>query len=218
MATILMVLAEKKVPSKYEWIINFLTLGRRIKIYKYIRQKYLQENQFILDAGCGTGRFVEIADATWVSCLGIDISENMLQQAKMRFRGRKQHPPLIQTSITALPLRIESFDIVICTFVLSELNLQQVQDSLRELYTCLKKEGLLLLVTESKPESKMKRIFFNCIRIPAFLVTKIFARIPKHPVYDVKALLEAHSGTILEQKSYLGEHLTLIVYEKTPMR
>ncbi len=215
MATILMALAEKKVPSKYEWVINFLTLGRRVKIYKHIRKKYLQENQLLLDAGCGTGRFVEIADASWVSSLGIDISEHMLQQAKMRFRGRKHHPPLIQSSITALPVRAESFDIVICTFVLSELILQQVQDSLKEFYTSLKKDGLLLLVTESKPESKMKHIFFNCIRIPAFLVAKIFARIPKHPIYDMKALLKAHPGAILEQKSYLGEHLTLFVYEKT---
>ena len=209
-----MTLAEKKAPSKYEWVINFLTLGRRIKIYNYIRQKYLQENKLLLDAGCGTGRFLEIADASWVNCFGIDISGNMLQQARMRFTWRKTHPPLIQASLTTLPLRTESFDIVVCTFVLSELSFQQVQDSLKEIYTCLKNNGLLLLVTESKPNSKIKKIFFNLIRFPAFLVARIVAKIPKHPVYNMRALLEAYPGSIIEQKSYLGGHLTLFVTKK----
>ncbi|MFX0123590.1 MAG: class I SAM-dependent methyltransferase [Candidatus Hodarchaeota archaeon] len=214
MATILMTLAEKKVPSKYEWLINFLTLGRRIKIFNYIKRNYLKENQLLLDAGCGNGRFMEIADTSWVKPIGVDISKSMLQQTKRRFIGRKLSPDLIQSSITNLPVRIELFDIVICNLVLSELDDQRVGDSFGEFFRCLKQDGLLLLVTESKPKSRFKHYVFNLLRIPSFLVAALFAKIPKHPIHNIKALLTDHPGALLEEKSYLGGHLTLYVIKK----
>lgn len=212
MATILMTLAERKAPSKYEWLINFLTLGRRGKIYKYIRQKYLQENQLLLDAGCGTGRFVEIADASWAIPIGVDISESMLQQARKRFIGRKC-PPLIRSSITALPIKSELFDVIICTLVLSELSHQDVQKALNEFHSCLKKDGFLILVTESKPTSKINWLVISLLRFPAYMVATLITKTPRHPIHDMITLLSTH-GSILNQKSYLGGYLTLFVIRK----
>ncbi|UCG04277.1 MAG: class I SAM-dependent methyltransferase [Candidatus Heimdallarchaeota archaeon] len=214
MATILMTLAEKKAPRKYEWLINFLTLGRRIKIFKHIKLNYLRENQLLLDAGCGNGRFMEIADASWVTPIGVDISESMLYQTKRRFDGRRLHPKIIRCSITNLPLRVELFDIVICTLVLSELDQQQVKKSLSELYCCLKNHSLLILVTESKPKSRAKHYLFNLLRTPAFLIAALIAKIPRHPVHDMKALVTDLAGTLLEEKSYLGGHITLFILKK----
>jgi ubiquinone/menaquinone biosynthesis C-methylase UbiE len=213
MATILMTLAEKKVPSKYEWLINFLTLGRRGKIYRYIRQKYLKENQLLLDAGCGTGRFIEIADTSWTIPIGIDISESMLQQAQKRFVGRKRSPLLIRSSITALPVKSELFDIIICTLVLSELLYQDVQKTLDEFYSSLKKGGFLILVTESKPTSKIKHFVISLLRFPAYIIAALVAKVPRHPIYDMATLLSTY-GSILDQKSYLGGYLTLVVIKK----
>jgi ubiquinone/menaquinone biosynthesis C-methylase UbiE len=216
MATILMTLAEKKAPRKYEWLINFLTLGRRIKIFEYIKQNYLQENQLLLDAGCGNGRFMEIADRSWVIPIGVDLSISQLQNTRRRFR-RNFNPGLILTSITSLPLRNELFDIVICTLVLSELDHNSVKKSLRELFNCLKKEGLLILVTESKPTSRIKYFLFNILRIPAFVVAAFVAKIPRHPIHDLKAMLPAYPGRILEEKPYLGGHLSLFVIKKVDL-
>lgn len=214
MATILMTVAEKKAPSKYEWLINFLTLGRRGKIYRYIRQKYLQENQLLLDAGCGTGRFLEIADISWTIPIGIDISESMLQQARKRFVGRKRPPPpLIRSSITALPVKSELFDIIISTLVLSELVYQDIQKALEEFYSCLKKDGLLIIVTESKPESKINHFVISLLRFPAYIIAALIAKVPRHFIYDMVTLLSAY-GPILDQKSYLGGYLTLFVIKK----
>ncbi len=214
MATILMTLAEKKAPRKYEWLINFLTLGRRIKIFQYIKLNYIQENRLLLDAGCGNGRFMEIADTSWVIPIGVDLSKDMLKQTKRKFIGRKFHPHLIQASITNLPIKVELFDIVICTLVLSELDQHRVRESLKEFFRCLKKDGLLFLVTESKPESRFKHYIINLLRIPAFLVAALITKIPRHPVHDIRGLLTDHPGALLEEKSYLGGHLTLFVIKK----
>ena len=214
MATILMTLAEKKAPRKYEWLINLLTFGRRNRIFKYIKHNYLQEDQLLLDAGCGNGRFIEIADSSWVNPIGVDLSESMLCQARKKFTGRKFNPHLIQTSITNLPMRIETFDIVICTLVLSELDYNQVKRSLREFFQCLKKNGLLILVTESKPNSRLKHYVFSFLRIPAFLLASLIAKVPRHPIHNIKALLQDHPGRLLEEKSYLGGHLSLFIIRK----
>ena len=214
MATILMTLAEKKSPRKYELLINLLTLGQRIKIFKYIKRNYLQENQLLLDAGCGNGRFMEIADLAWVNPIGVDVSENMISLTRSRFTRRKFNPQIIQTSIVNLPLRIEMFDIVVCTLVLSELDKYQVKKSLREFFHCLKKNGVLILVTESKPKSRLKHYVFTLLRTPAFLLAALITRVPRHPIHDMKAILLDHSCELLEEKSYLGGHLSLYVIRK----
>ncbi|MFW9905276.1 MAG: class I SAM-dependent methyltransferase [Candidatus Thorarchaeota archaeon] len=214
MATILMTLAEKKAPRKYEWLINFLTLGRRIKIFKYIKHNYLQENQLLLDAGCGNGQFMEIADTSWLNSIGVDLSIEMLHQTRSKFSGRKLNPRLIHTSITNLPLRNDLFNIVTCSLVLSELDHDNVKKSLCEFFRCLKKDGILLLVTESKPKSLFNYFLFNFIRIPAFLFVALVAKIPRHPIHDIKAILPAYPGKLLEEKLYLGGHLSLFAIKK----
>ncbi|MFX0013808.1 MAG: class I SAM-dependent methyltransferase [Promethearchaeota archaeon] len=213
MATILMTLAETKAPNKYEWSINLLTLGRRGRIYDYLKQKYLQESQLLLDAGCGTGRFMEVADTSWITSIGIDVSEGMLQEAQKRFIGKKHDHSLIQASITSLPVKSEVFDVVICNLVLSELNYQQVQDSINEFIFCLKKGGLLLIVTESVPKSKFKRSIINIARVPAFMIASLISKTPKHPIHDIMTPL-SRWGSIIDQKTYLGGYLTLFAIKK----
>ncbi len=214
MATILMALAESKAPSKYEVLINFLTLGRRGRIYKHINDHYLKENQLVLDVGCGTGKFLQIADLKWTKPCGLDISEKMLNQAIRNSIKRKTPFNLIRASLTDLPIKEESFDIITSFLVLSELTHKEVQKALTELIFSLKFDGLLILATESTPKNVFKRIFFNIIRAPAFLIASILVKVPKHPIHDITSLLLSYHGSIIEQKSYLGGHLTLFIYKK----
>ena len=214
MATILMALAESKAPSKYEVLINFLTLGRRGRIYKHINDHYLKENQLVLDVGCGTGKFLQIADLKWSKPCGLDISEKMLNQALKNSKKRKTPFNLIRASLTDLPIKGESFDIITSFLVLSELTHKEVQKALQDLIFSLKIDGLLILATESKPKNLFKRIFFNIIRAPAFLVTSLLVKVPKHPIHDITSLLLSYHGSIVEQKTYLGGHLTLFIFKK----
>lgn len=209
-----MTLAETKAPSSYELLIRLLTLGRRNKIYQYIRGKYLKENQFILDIGCGTGKFLEIAELEWTNPIGLDISENMLEQAQKKASKRKNPFVLIRGSITALPLKKDSFDIVSSFLVLSELLSNDVEMAIKEALLCLKSNGLLIIVTESKPSSWIKRILFNLIRAPAYVLASLLTKTPKHPVHNISDILSDHSGSIIEEKKYLGGHLTLFVIRK----
>ncbi len=75
------------------------------------------EGKWVLDAGCGAGRFLEVASRTEeCECVGIDISE-AIDAAKDTLAGRP-NVHLVQASIFSLPFRPGSFDGVYCIGVI----------------------------------------------------------------------------------------------------
>jgi malonyl-CoA O-methyltransferase len=111
----------------------------------------------VLDAGCGTGRFCEIAiaqDAAFVK--GIDLSPKMIAEAKKNCpRGEFDTGDL---SIKAIN---EKYDVVICGLVLGHIN--SLESALTNLVSSLKPNGHLIL-TDFHPFQTMnnaKRTFFH---------------------------------------------------------
>lgn len=75
----------------------------------------------ILDAGCGSGRFLHYAD------IGIDFSKGMLQKAKRSGRS------LVLTSILHLPFRDRAFAMAFTVDVLLHLKPEERNEATREL-------------------------------------------------------------------------------------
>ena len=74
----------------------------------------------ILDAGCGTGRWMEqLAERSPRSLLGVDTSLAMLKVAAVKLNNQCD---LRVGSCTALPARDASADLVLCSFVVSYLD------------------------------------------------------------------------------------------------
>jgi cytosine/adenosine deaminase-related metal-dependent hydrolase/SAM-dependent methyltransferase len=74
----------------------------------------------ILDAGCGTGRWLQqLAERSPRSLLGVDTSPAMLQLAAGKLNNQCD---LRLGSCTALPVRDASADMVLCSFVVSYLD------------------------------------------------------------------------------------------------
>lgn len=70
----------------------------------------------VLEAGCGPGRFTEIALATGATVVAFDFSEAVA--ANHRAHGSNPRLLLLQADITRPPLRLASFDRVFCMGVL----------------------------------------------------------------------------------------------------
>jgi 2-polyprenyl-3-methyl-5-hydroxy-6-metoxy-1,4-benzoquinol methylase/uncharacterized protein YbaR (Trm112 family) len=68
------------------------------------------KGKWVLDAGCGAGRFLEVASSTESEVVGIDISSAVDAAASSLERRENVH--LIQASIYELPFRDETFDFV----------------------------------------------------------------------------------------------------------
>jgi SAM-dependent methyltransferase len=74
------------------------------------------EGQVILEAGCGMGRFTQIALETGAEVFSFDLSNSI--EANFRNNGDSNRVHIFQASIYEIPLRKESFDKIFCMGVL----------------------------------------------------------------------------------------------------
>jgi len=74
------------------------------------------KGKWILDAGCGAGRFLDVAAGTGAHVVGFDVS-NAIDAAAQTARGRR-NVHLVQASIYDLPFKPGAFDGVYCIGVI----------------------------------------------------------------------------------------------------
>lgn len=126
----------KKWAATYDSMPNLL-----IEIEEPVVKPLLQKLPLgtALDAGCGTGRYGNFLQSIGHKVTGVDISEEMLIQA----RSRNKNANFIQGNLTKLPLDSESFDLVICSLALTHF--QQIDQVLTELSRVVRPGGHIIL-------------------------------------------------------------------------
>jgi ubiquinone/menaquinone biosynthesis C-methylase UbiE len=101
----------------------------------------------VLDAGCGTGRFLDFLKQTWprLPVLGLDMSETYVAEAR-RHLERWGWIDLVVAKAEAIPVPNESQDAVTSIFMFHELPPQVRRAGLREFARVLKRGGRLVIV------------------------------------------------------------------------
>ncbi len=101
----------------------------------------------VLDAGCGTGRFLDFLKQTWprLPALGLDMSETYIAEAR-RHLERWGWIALVVAKAEAIPAPDESQDAVTSIFMFHELPPQVRRAGLREFARVLKRGGRLVIV------------------------------------------------------------------------
>jgi SAM-dependent methyltransferase len=92
----------------------------------------------LLDAGCGTGKVLELAGP--VASVGLDLSATALALAR-----RRGTFPLVRASAAALPFAPASFDAVVSLDVLANLPPPAVPDALADMWRVLSPGGALIV-------------------------------------------------------------------------
>lgn len=101
--------------------------------------KEWMSGKWILDAGCGAGRFLDVASRADCDVVGLDLS-NAVDAAKNTLAGRK-NVHLVQASIYQLPFRDGAFDGCYCIGVIQHT--PDPQGALRSLPRVLREKGRL---------------------------------------------------------------------------
>jgi ubiquinone/menaquinone biosynthesis C-methylase UbiE len=106
-----------------------------------IFSKYLPENAFIIDIGCGTGRDVKYLVSKNFRAFGIDLSEAMLNEAHKLFSNG---------SFSMMDMRHLGLSAAICDGVWASASVihlpkSEVHYALEEISRILKKDGVLFL-------------------------------------------------------------------------
>ena len=214
MATILMTIAEKKTPSKYDIAINLLTFGRRGIICRYIEESYIKENSLVLDAGTGSGIFLKHITRAWGRPIGVDINPRLLEIAKNMEKIERHHYELIESSILSLPFRAKVFDVLVCNFVLSELSERDLKNTLSNYLYCLNNDGLLILTVENKPKGNIGNLIYSIVRSTSYIIAKALTGTPRHPIHNIEAHLYESNVSLIEKREYLFGTIRLYVFKK----
>ena len=123
-------LSAKRFYSETQWTPEWLT------------------EKWILDVGCGAGRFLDVASKNKCNVVGVDIS-NAVDAARSTLAGR-DNVHLIQASIYELPFRTEVFDGCYCIGVIQHT--PEPRRSLAALPRVIKSSGkIAVTIYERKP-------------------------------------------------------------------
>lgn len=97
----------------------------------------------ILDVGCGTGRQLANYQDRGAELFGIDLSTQMVNVAKSNLKGEAG---LVNGDALQLPYAMATFDLVISSLFLHQLNAESRTFVLDEIVGVLKPEGQILLI------------------------------------------------------------------------
>lgn len=144
------------IASDYDATGHFLSFGidrlwrRRIK-------KVITKNQSspiqILDLASGTGDLAfELSSISESTIIGIDISEKMLEMAKIKqAKNRIQNIQFIHGDALNVPFPDNTFDVVTIAFGIR--NFENVENGIKEIYRLLKPNGRYYILELTRPNA-----------------------------------------------------------------
>ncbi|MFO7796210.1 MAG: methyltransferase domain-containing protein [Promethearchaeati archaeon] len=154
-------------PESYDSKFKSLTQGINLEVHNWILDKTAPD-QSILEVGCGTGSLASKMALKGCKVIAIDKNYQMISYA-MKNIPEKDNIELIYQigTIKSLNVPDKSQDLVISTFMLSELRPLEQQIFLRNSWKALKTGGRLIIAAEFVPSGiwkipfKVKRWFYG---------------------------------------------------------
>ena len=218
MSYVLMKVLES-APYRYDRGIKILTLGRITKSYDRIIEN-IQENDRVLDIGCGTGMLSFRAILKGAHVTGFDINPEMLSIAEKRAKelDAKDNLVLIEMGVAEIDsFEKNEFDIVMSGLCFSELSIDETNFVLDKIKGIIKSGGLLLIADEVKPQSILKRIMHFLIRIPLVIFTYILTQTTSRAISGLEQKVESAGYIITATKrNFLGNFIELVArYEES---
>ncbi len=115
--------------------------------HRYCFAAPIARGKRVLDAACGEGYGSALLARDAASVIGVDIGTEAIAHANARYRDSRLH--FVQGSVTALPLRDATIDVVVSFETIEHLSAQR--EMLAEFRRVLTADGLLVLSSPNRP-------------------------------------------------------------------
>lgn len=145
-------------PETYDSKFTQLTKGVNLKVQERILS-LIKPGDSILEVGCGPGTLAYKMSELGNSVTAIDRNPRMIRTAKKRFADVKNKLEFQVGSTDKWQIEDEAKDVIVSTFMLSELRPFEQQKFLRNAWKSLKPGSRLILAAEFKPSGFWKLIF-----------------------------------------------------------
>lgn len=181
----------------------------------YIVNKILPRRGSVLDLGCGTGKLLIEAGRRGLRGVGIDTNAKMLEIAKENSKKHNLSRRLDFRlgNVTALELDNDSFDLVVSSLVVSELQPEEVGLLFSEAARVGVSGGWVVIGTEGLPKGRTIGRFFSLIRRLSYMVVSRLSRIRAHPVHEIAPAMRSAGLAAKYRVQFLGGLLELYVAE-----
>jgi ubiquinone/menaquinone biosynthesis C-methylase UbiE len=113
------------------------------KVTNYLEK--ISKNKNILDAGCGTGKFLHVLESNSNKYIGIDLSQDQLDKAKLK--SKKENSIFIKSNLKDINIKNENIDLIVSSWVLGTIiDLNERQECLNKLKSLLSINGEIILI------------------------------------------------------------------------
>ena len=146
-------------PETYDSGFTNLTKSINLKAQDWIMEK-IKKKSNVLEVGCGPGTLSRKIAKNGNKVIAVDKNDKMIAYAIKKYQNNKnENLSFYNGSFTNLPIEPYSQDVVVNTFMLSELRPLEQQIFLRNTWRTLKPNGRLLIAAEFKPDGIWKLVF-----------------------------------------------------------
>jgi ubiquinone/menaquinone biosynthesis C-methylase UbiE len=138
-------------PGIYYTFGNFILNPLRIKVARYLD---LDVPSHILDVATGTGGQAILFKKLGHTVLGIDLDINMLRKAQQKGTG-KQEIPFLHGDGTKLPIKPNTFDLVVISYAMHDVPYIIGLNILEEAKRVVKNAGTICVIDYEEPNNNI---------------------------------------------------------------
>ncbi len=133
----------ESIAGEFDNVMNRYEVSKRLDIiFKKILKSDIKGKTF-LDVGCGTGLFSQAAYEKKANVTSLDVGPKLLKQVAKKCKSK-----LVVGSVTNLPFKDNSFDIVIATEIIEHTS--DPKKAVAELCRVVKPKGTLIITMPNK--------------------------------------------------------------------
>ena len=157
---------EKAAPT-YDSLMKRMTFGRERALRETtVSLAGVKPGDCVLEVGCGTGTLTLAAKrraGPSGKVFGIDVIPVMIELSQRKAAQAGEDITFQLASIEDIPFPANTFDVVMCSFMIFHMSEKVRRKGISEIYRVLKPQGRLLVVDSATPTRPLLKIFIKLI-------------------------------------------------------